>query len=67
MHFSRQNWSGKETMVQVGDFTESPGPYPTDKASTYSRCSQVDDLLRQVVEPQEEVERVCIIAVLRGS
>lgn len=48
-------------MVQVGDSTESPGSYLTDKASTYTRCSQVNDLLRQVVELQEAVERVCRI------
>ncbi|PKU30634.1 28s ribosomal protein mitochondrial [Limosa lapponica baueri] len=51
----------KETPVQMVGCNECPDPSPGEKESTCKSCAQTDDLLHQVSELQETVERLCII------
>jgi len=51
----------KETPVQVVGCSECPDPSSGAKVSPCIRCAQVEDLLRQVAELQETVERLCSV------
>lgn len=51
----------RETLVHAGGCNECSDPSPRGKVSTWIRCAQINDLLRQVTELQEIVKRLCRI------
>lgn len=50
-----------ETSVQAVGFKKWPDPSPGEKVSPCKRCAHIDDLLCQMAELQELVNRLCKI------